>query len=426
MKSSTASLVPFVFGLVACASGCATTDRCWFQGIGDLPGGYSYPGQSSLSSADDVSGDGAKVVGYGTGDDVLVPNEIKEAVGWTRPLYGPPFFPGSPKGIVALGYLATPGNPAESYAGALSEDGLVAAGYSTSPPSNKDRPVCWTSGLIDELTLPQGDDDGQAIDASFDGSRIVGFTTADPLPKSENSLRRAALWTRFAGGYDVLALPHALPGTSANAAQAHGISRHAGAIAGIVYDTTAGGRGSAFWPCVWKEDAGGAYVMEALLGPSGSLENAWPSEISGDGLVVVGSVGVYPANRACRWVRASTSTPFGNAELLGALPGSTSGYASSASADGQAIVGLCVDPEGTVPFLWDPTHGMRPLVQAMAAAGVLPAKGWRLESAISISADASTVVGGCISDLGNPEGYVFHCGSREDPAAWIRASQAPR
>jgi uncharacterized membrane protein len=423
MDRKRGALLSRIVSLAVAASGCAATD-CSFRGIGDLPGGFAYPGQSALSSADDVSGDGSKVVGYGTGEDLLVPNEIKGAIGWTRHLYGAPFYPGAPKGIVALGYLAAPGNPAESYAGAISEDGLVAAGYSTGAPSNKDRPVRWTNGVIDEVTLPTGDDTGQVIDASFDGSRLVGFSSADPLPKAETSLRRAVLWTRFPGGYDALVLPHDLAGTSANASQAHGISRHAGAITGIVYDTNAGGRTSAFWPAVWTVDASGAYVLAPLFDTSGALANAWASEISADGLVVVGSLGVWPANQACRWVRASTSSPFGPAELLGALPGSTSAFASAASAGGDVIVGVSVNAEGTVPFVWDPSHGMRPLAAVIASAGASLPKGWRLETALSISADASTVIGGCVTDQGNPEGFVFRCGTRTDPAAWIRPAAA--
>jgi uncharacterized membrane protein len=282
--------------------------------------------------------------------------------------------------------------------------------------------VVWRSGVIDELTLPEGDDAGRVIDASFDGSRLVGFSTADPLQDAATALRQAVVWTRFPGGYDALVLPHALHGTSADAAEAHGISRHAGTIVGFVYDTGSTGRAGAAWPCAWKTSAGGSYEIEPLTGPSGTPELGRANGVSADGLVAVGAIGLGSSASAVRWKRASTSVPFGPAELLGMLPGASASTASAASAGAEAIVGTCETDQGGVPFLWDPAHGMRALADVILASGAELPAGWRLESASSVSADASTVVGCSITEHGKREGFVFRGAAQGDPAGWIRGS----
>lgn len=105
-------------------------------------------------------------------------------------------------------------------------------------------------------------------------------------------------------------------------------------------------------------------------------------EISGDGRVMVGSIG----DRAMRWLDHKP-------QPLGHLPGASTCEARAASDDGSRIVGLCTGRGvGKIAFIWDDVSGMRSVAAVLRANGVAT-PGWILHRALGVSADGVTLVG---------------------------------
>ncbi|GAB6164712.1 hypothetical protein JCM19992_07120 [Thermostilla marina] len=123
-------------------------------GLGDLPGG------NVASMAEDVSADGAVVVGGGHSASG------REAFRWT-----------STDGMVGLGDLE--GGLFGSWAYGVSDNGLVVVGESDS--ASGEEAFRWTAaeGMVGLGDFPGREFRSYAQDASNDGSIIVGFGTDD-------------------------------------------------------------------------------------------------------------------------------------------------------------------------------------------------------------------------------------------------------
>lgn len=145
------------------------------QSFSDLPGGIRK------AEAFDVTPNGVHVVGYGTGAS-------REALRW------------SSGQRTQLGFLEG-GSTVSSQAYAVSEDGSVIVGVSTSAQSNPDvQAFRWTAagGMVGLGDLPGGNFRSEARDVSGDGTRVVGNS-------SVASGRAAFIWILGGGMVDLLA-----------------------------------------------------------------------------------------------------------------------------------------------------------------------------------------------------------------------------
>ena len=182
-------------------------------------------------------------------------------------------------------------------------------------------------------------------------------------------------------------------------------------------------------------------VVQTLIpgAPKGSYGVAW--DVSADGAVIAGNVGVGGGLGGVRWTldggvytyefldsdtyttcrgisangtiivgqrladglyqpyRYTDDTGF---ELLTLPDGSTTGTAIDLSDDGEVIVGDIDIWPG--PAIWDEQHGWRELEQVLDDAGALIA-GWTLVEAHAISSDGSTIVGMGVDPSGFPQAY---------------------
>jgi probable HAF family extracellular repeat protein len=283
-----------------------------------------------------------------------------------------------------------------SYGLGISPDGSIAVGYSAGAGSQSLR---WLpNGSIQLLGQLPGGSNSYAFDASSNASVIVGW--------GESSTGNHAFrWTAAGGMQSMAAMIGNAPSiataisydglvvagqTGADAfrwSQAGGLqtipSARADAITGD--GTTLVGTNNAGQAFLWKSNT------VQLLGflPGGFTSFAF--NISDDGKVVVGK-------------GSSTRSPFGDDAFrwtaqtgmvsLGDLPGGQ--YNSSAwaiSGDGGTIVGSSESFSGPAAFIWDSTRGMRDLRQVLINDFHVNPGAWTLQSAISISADGTTILG---------------------------------
>src|SRR5262249_19541313 len=93
--------------------------------------------------------------------------------------------------------------------------------------------------------------------------------------------------------------------------------------------------------------------------PGGSFSDAFAVSANNSVIVGVSDTGPGTNNQAFRWA------PGGGMVSLGFLPGDNSSSASVVSADGSLVFGVSSISGSGIggPFIWDATHGMRPLEQ---------------------------------------------------------------
>lgn len=199
--------------------GFVWTASTGMQGVGYLAGGLD-------SQADDVSADGAIVVGFSSSQAL---GGQKEAFRWT-----------AQTGIVGLGVL--PGDRG-SHANAISGNGLVIVGKSSGFGSTK--AFRWTSQTgMTALDDPYGNSPNYAVayDASYDGSVIVGAA----VPAS-NDRQEAVIWTSAGSAETIGDLPgggvnaRAL-GVSGDGRYVVGTSETADGMRAFIWDRTNGMR----------------------------------------------------------------------------------------------------------------------------------------------------------------------------------------
>jgi uncharacterized membrane protein len=182
----------------------------------------------------------------------------------------------------------------------------------------------WTAetGPVDLGDLPGGNSFSVALDISEDSQTIVGYGGVPGGP-------RGFKWTAQTGMVELGALMYS----------AYGVSSDGSAIAGVGF---LDGQGAVRW----TEEEGAVWLghLPGLQGKRASFA----SDISDDGMVIVGGSGSNYDFQAFRWTAASGMRSIQG--MLGQLGVDLSGWklgsASSVSADGSVIVGSGVNPDG--------------------------------------------------------------------------------
>lgn len=407
--------------------------QCTFEGIGDFPGG-NYGGASLYSGAYDVSHDGLRVVGHGTVDNYPpTHDESRMAVGWTSPSGTIGFWnPGDPPGLDSLGYGSAPGDLLHhSFAGGISDDGRVVVG--TVQQGGVQRPARWIATVV--ATLPPASDGnlpGEALDASQDGKIIVGYTCPFALlPKGDNwSVPRQAVRWRSWGRYSLMELPDVSTAPVCNASVAKAVSPSGEIIVGAVYDSTQAANSQVKYPALWwrlppptPPPPGPDFRLLILSDENGNVAPGEVVEISADGNVAVGTIGVYPNQRACYWSVSAPHIPPIKANVIPLLPGDCSSTATCVSVIGGLRIYGSRSWWGVTPdsceyeenalgnnvgsFVWDINQGGQDLLDYMNTNGAVPA-GWVIEQVQAVSADGMTIVGTGYNN-GIYEGWVYRC-----------------
>ena len=140
--------------------------------------------------------------------------------------------------------------------------------------------------------------------------------------------------------------------------------------------------------------------VESLLMTSGGPYLGSAEAVTPDGSVIVGQEagnGIIN-NKAYRWTESAGAT------VLGKLPGGgglASAAALSVTDDGKVVVGFS-GARFRDAFVWTKATGMVKLQDYLASLGVQGLDGWRLDTAIAISADGTEISGWGY----NPDGRV--------------------
>lgn len=355
-----------------------TTGR--FAPLGDLPGGRFH------SIASDISADGSVVVGSSIVQDEGPSSELVfEAFRWD-----------ANTGLTGLGDL--PGGGDDSYAIAVSADGLVIVGESSSEASG----CCgeafrWSmeSGILPLGDLPGGYDHFQssAQGVSADGSVIVGIGSSTTSVNGE-----PFRWTSESGLNPLLNLSQSFFSSTAL-----GVSADGSVIVGR-----------------WSSDNGAeAYRWTAETGAVGlgdendRFQSSEATAVSADGLVIVGRGAStrLPENttipilgdpslmtEAFRWTESSGIVG------LGIRPGGDFSIANDVSADGTAVVGFGSGDSRHSALVWTAVNGWENIADLLSQSGI-DLEGWTLNEATGISANGAIVVGIGMNPDGNTEAW---------------------
>lgn len=320
-----------------------------FQGVGDLAGG------SFISSAEDVSADGAVVVGWSMGAEQL------EAFRWTK--------------SDGIQRLWPPLEHQWSQAYAVSADGSVVVG-ATGFDGGMGAQAFYQTQSNGIIVLPCGGLGCYAYDVSADRSVVVGEYERD-----------AIRWTQTEG-IQFLGDPEA-PGEDS---AAWGVSADGSVIVGMSTARPSGGEAVR-----WENG-----VITGLGDlPGGSFRSS-AFAVSADGSVVVGSSLSAQGEEAFRWENGVMTG-------LGDLPGgSFFSRAYAVSDDGTVVVGFGSTSTGweIEAFIWDSTNGMRNLKEVLEKSYGLDLTGWTLQRATGISPDGLTIVGYGTNPDGFTEGWI--------------------
>jgi len=313
-----------------------------FYDLGTLPGG-------SYSSSGGISNDGAFVVGQGNISTSLVDGG-GSAYLWT-----------SSGGMEHLGTIqGLPGGHWSRGLG-ISGDGSVVVGVGTFDTTT--RPFLWTrqGGMQNLGTLGTGGNQ-EAVDASFDGSVIVG-----------TSGNFAFRWNSNGGIQSIGAL------SGGFFSRAKAVNSDGTVIVGGSHSS------SGLRAFLWNQ-AGGLLSLGTLNGGS-SWSEAYG--VSDDGNVVVGGSDTGNGSRAFRWTQDN------GIQDLGSLGGNST--ALGVSGDGSVVVGL--DDTNQRAFLWTEAAGIQDLNTFLPGFGV-DLTGLTLTKATAASFDGSIIIGEMVSDGG--------------------------
>ncbi|MEO8275798.1 MAG: PEP-CTERM sorting domain-containing protein [Thermoanaerobaculia bacterium] len=366
-KRRLAAVAFFGLSLLARTSTCLASS---FRGLID-PHGFAV----DYVDAIDISDDGRVVVGA-----LRMPGEYRyEAFRWT-----------AETGFERLGILGG-GKFRESVALAVSADGAVIVGYTTSPDSEDfDEPFRWerSTGMVGLGDLPGGYFHGYASGVSADGSVVVGRSSSALAP---NSFGEGFRWTAATGmvGLGVLT-QHGLDYSFTNGVSADG---------NVIVGTASTDPGSEMFR--WTALDG----IVPLGNPPGNT-GAYGLDISADGSVLVGyTSGFFEPIRAFRWTAASGLT------VLGDLSGATGSRVWGVSPDGSIVVGAGFFPDRRVATIWDEKHGTRELKPLLLESGLAQEiDGWTIEGAGRVLPDNVTILGGGINPAGQQDGFIAQLG----------------
>lgn len=248
---------------------------------------------------------------------------------------------------------------------ALSADGAVAVGAGTGDDAATQGfpwPLVWDAGVGVALAdLPESS--GELTAVSADGHVVVGS-----LERADHS---HAAFRYEAGVVQILTPAATFPDGRATGVSADG-----------VYSV-----GWAEWEGVHRAfRAYGAPAVLVDLIPllPGEASNE-ATAISADGSALVGTSGAH-----------AFRIDLGNGALVDLGPGTP----SDLSGDGDVVVGS--DP---VPWIWTPAAGRRDLATALASEWGLDLTGWTLTAASAVSDDGSVIVGTGVAPGGGVEAW---------------------
>lgn len=350
-----------------------------FVPLGDLPGGTFH------SIAGDVSADGSVVVGTSAIAGVQPAELVYEAFRWH-----------ADAGLTGLGDL--PGGQFASYALAVSADGRVIVGESSSTASDCcDEAFRWSleTGLTPLGDLPGGFDHSQssAQDVSADGSVVVGIGSSTASVNGE-----PFRWTSASGLNPLLSLPQNFSSNTALGVSADGeviVGRQLSAKGVEAYR--------------WTAETGAV----GLDDENDRFQSSEANAVSADGLVVVGR-GASPRlpvittipvfgdpslmTEAFRWTESSGLVG------LGIRPGGDFSIANDVSADGSVVVGIGSGNSQHTAIVWTSVNGWENIADLLSQSGI-DLDGWKLEEATGISANGTIVVGYGTNPDGNTEAW---------------------
>lgn len=241
-----------------------------------------------------------------------------------------------------------------------SRDASVVVG-TLSGTTSGNRAFRWTqaSGFVNLGILPGGEASlaSYANGVSADGSVVVG-----------SSGKEAFLWTSGAGMVK-LAMPDGRPSNSSGFASA--VSDDGSVVAGRLSSATSS-------VLRWTS-AGVVEWIEPSL-------DAYPTGMSADGEVIIGSAEFAGVTEAFRWTR------LGGIVSLGRPTECSSTSSSAVSGNGRVVAVRCSSSSGIRSYLWDVVGGYRRLEDVLESIGAHATDGDEINT-YQLSFDGSTIVG---------------------------------
>jgi uncharacterized membrane protein len=262
---------------------------------------------------------------------------------------------------------------------ALTPDGSVVAGkIGTIGSSGEAARWTQTTGWIGLGDLAGGGSFSQVLGISANGSLLVGWGSSDQGLES----------ARWEGGAPIAMgdLPGGAVQSSAAAISADG---------SVIVGTGTSPEGQHVYQ--WMLPTG----MVPLGDLPGGAFASEPFAMTPDGSVIVGESTSSFGMEAFRWSKATGFVGLG--DLMG---GKFQSLALDVSANGARIVGFGTTGSGMEAFLWDSTQGMRRLADVLLALGATSVARWQLTEATGISADGKTIIGNGTNPAGVTEGWV--------------------
>lgn len=331
-----------------------------FFPMGRLPDGGAF------SVANAVSQDGRTVVGHGIDE-----NGFYRAIRWT-----------ATDGMQSLGGFPSP-SQSRSFALAVSADGRVITVQNVDQtiPHGPSESGLWSeeNGLHMLGRFPGGEVGG-SIPSALSGNGLVIAGQADtPGPGS------AFRWSAADGWEDLGVIAGGSNGSSVRGASYDG---------SVLVGQSRSPNTSSIEGFRWTRETG----MIGLGDLPGGIYKSGAEAVSTDGSVIVGYSRSGEFDEAFRW---TTETGMVGLGFLRNTP-STS-VAEAVSADGEIVVGW-----GGGPFIWDASHGIRPIEDILINEGGIDLSGWFLGRATGVAhlPDGTIVVCGYGDNPRQTEGWV--------------------
>lgn len=311
-----------------------------------------------------------------------------------------------------------PGGEVKSQATAISADGRVVVGHSSSASGVE--AFRYADGVMTGLgDLPgKSPFESYAYDVSADGSVIVGRSGGYGAGSQRQGFRFAngvmaglgflpgvvPVQASAANGVSddglVIVGQSTSPAGSRAVVLANGMWESIGVLPGMIYSAAlaVSGDGKAI-----VGDTGQIYASTGFVHADGAMTafgeapaaGDWtlPQDASADGRVIVGATRAGDAAEAFRYAG-------GVITRLGFLPGGDYSTALAVSADGRIVVGESsyqhrAGGSHSSPFVWTAESGMRPLDHLLLAQGAPGYSRWEIVHGVAtgISADGLTIVG---------------------------------
>jgi uncharacterized membrane protein len=275
---------------------------------------------------------------------------------------------------------------------------------------NDDTYLVSASGTIISIP-PQAGAEAISADGFTAAGGVGGYP---PIPNAGQPMR----WTAVRGLEGLGYLPGAdAAGPRNQFARAYNVSADGSTVVGTSASLY---RDSILCPS-------GCFLEQAFLWTETmGMQPLGPGEahfVSWDGNVVAGIGGqLGPAfvNRTFRW------TPETGTVILDLPSGRRASVAQAMSGDGSIIVGYLDDDVNQASFIWDAEHGMRVWQEVLATEYGLgdALAGWRILSALEMSADGNVILGIGLNPQGQGERFVVVLNPIPEPSSFALAGLA--